>query len=136
MTVEEKFEYWKAYAERDLDAAEAMFETGRWFFVLFMCQQAVEKLIKGIYNLYVDDNVPKTHNIGLLANRIEDVSSICFSEEKYELFHLLSQYYMADRYPDFISKAGELVNKKEAVEILTRTREVFAWLLTLKPSEN
>lgn len=48
MSGEERFEYWKSYAERDLDAAGAMFDTGRWFYVVFMCQQAVEKLIKGI----------------------------------------------------------------------------------------
>ena len=50
MTLEEKYAHWKSYAERDLDAAEAMFETGRWFYVVFMCQQATEKLAKGIFN--------------------------------------------------------------------------------------
>ena len=29
----EKFDHWKCYAERDLDAAQAMFETGRWFYM-------------------------------------------------------------------------------------------------------
>jgi len=136
MSPEEKFDHWKSYAERDLDAAQAMFDTGRWFYVLFMCQQSVEKLIKGVYNLFVDNDVPRTHNIEMLANRIEDSSDISFDEEAYELFRSLSKYYMADRYPDFLSAAGALVEKGEASDIYRKTREVFAWLLTLKPSED
>jgi HEPN domain-containing protein len=63
MTTEEKFEYWLDIAEYDLRTAEAMFETGRWLYVVFMCQQAIEKLCKGLYVLYVDDNVPHVHTI-------------------------------------------------------------------------
>ncbi|MCL2565854.1 MAG: HEPN domain-containing protein [Defluviitaleaceae bacterium] len=136
MTSKEKFGHWKFYAERDLDAAEAMFETGRWFYVVFMCQQAVEKLVKGIYNLYVDDDVPRTHNIEMIANRIEDSSDISFNEDKYQMFRGLSKYYLADRYPDFLSESGVIVDRDEADYILHRTREVFAWLLSLKPSED
>ena len=136
MTSVEKFNYWKSYAERDLDAAQAMFEMGRWFYVLFMCQQSVEKLIKGVYNLYVDSDVPRTHNIEMLANRIEDSSDISFDDDMYELFRTLSKYYLADRYPDFLSTASALVDKDEANSIHYKTKEVFEWLLTLKPSED
>ena len=136
MTREEKFDYWKSYAERDLDAAQAMFETGRWFYVLFMCQQSVEKLIKGIYNLYVDDDVPRTHNIEMLANRIEDSADIVFGEDKYRLFRTLSKYYLADRYPDFISDAVVLAEKEEAEHLLLESKEVFSWLMTLKLSKD
>jgi len=136
MIPEEKFEYWKSHAERDLDAAEAMFETERWFYVLFMCQQAMEKIVKGVYNLYVDDDVPRTHNIALLANRIEDSADISFDDDKYRLFQTLSKYYLADRYPDFLSKEGTLVKMTEARNILYKTKEVFTWLLTLKPPED
>ena len=131
-----EFDHWKSYAERDLDAAQAMYETGRWFDVLFMCQQSMEKLIKGIYSLYVGDDVPRTHNIEMLANRIEDSSDVSFDEDTYELFRTLSKYYLADRYPDFISEAGALVDKQESENIYHRTKEVFIWMLTLKPLED
>jgi len=136
MTPAEKFNHWKSYAERDLDAAQAMLETGRWFYVLFMCQQSVEKLIKGIYSLYIDDDVPRTHNIEMLANRIEDNTDIFFDDDVYELFRSLSKYYLADRYPDFLSVAGALISRDDADYINRKTKEVFAWLLTLKPSED
>jgi HEPN domain-containing protein len=37
------------------------------------------------------------------------------------------------RYADYKQKLGELLNEQVAKEFLKRTREVFAWLLTLKP---
>ena len=132
MTNKEKFELWLEKAERDLDAAVAMFDTGRWFYVVFMCQQAVEKLVKGLYVQYVDDNVPRTHNIGLLINRFEANLSVKVEEKHYRLFETLSKYYLADRYPDYISIVGEQINREYAEDILKNTKEVFQWLLTLK----
>jgi len=66
ITAQEKYEYWFDIAIYDFDTAEAVLRSGRWLYVVFMCQQAVEKLVKGLYILYVDDNVPRTHNIRVL----------------------------------------------------------------------
>jgi len=132
MTNKEKFDLWLEKAERDLDAAEAMLDTGRWFYVVFMCQQAIEKLVKGLYVQYVDDNVPRTHNIGLLINRFEDRLPSRVEEKHYQLFETLSKHYLADRYPDYISISGEQIGKKEAEDIFNNSKEVFQWLLTLK----
>jgi len=134
MTDIEKFIAWHKHAERDLDAARAMFHTGRWFYVVFMCQQAVEKLAKGLYTLYIDDNVPRTHNIGLLLNRFEDCLPVQIGEERYQLFETLSKHYLADRYPAFADASGEEIDGEHAKTILSKTEEVFAWLLTLKTS--
>ena len=132
MTNKEKFDYWLEKADRDLDAAEAMFKTGRWFYVVFMCQQAVEKLVKGLYVQYIDDNVPKTHNIGLLFNRLEDLLHIKAEEKYYQLFNILSKHYLADRYPIYIKSSSEQINKEYATLILNDTKEAFQWLMTLK----
>ncbi|MDR2542844.1 MAG: HEPN domain-containing protein [Treponema sp.] len=59
MDLQEKFEYWLEIAKYDLETAEFMFTTGRWIYVVFMCQQSIEKLSKGLYLLFIDDNVPK-----------------------------------------------------------------------------
>ena len=42
MTTEEKYTYWLELAQYDLESASAMFTTGRWFYVVFICQQAVK----------------------------------------------------------------------------------------------
>ncbi|MDR3121109.1 MAG: HEPN domain-containing protein [Clostridiales bacterium] len=132
MTPEEKYEYWLDIAEYDLCTAEAMFDSGRWLYVVFMCQQAIEKLVKGLYTVFLDDTPPKTHNITWLVSKFDEKFPTAMAEENYELFDQLTKYYIGNRYPDFISKFTESVDKQTAENILTKTREVFTWLQTMK----
>jgi HEPN domain-containing protein len=133
MDAQEKYKYWLDIAQYDLDTAETMLNGGRWLYVTFMCQQAVEKLVKGLYVLYVDDNVPKTHNIRILVEKFESLLSEAVTDEHYNLFEDLTIHYLNGRYADYKQKLNERLNEQVATNFLTRTREVFAWLLTLKP---
>ena len=133
MTIYEKFNVWCEYAEQDLDAAGVMLDAGRWFYVVFMCQQAVEKLVKGLYVVLVDENVPRIHNIKTLVERFEDRLAAPVPAKYYRLFKMLSAYYVSNRYPDYISKAAEQISKEEATDMFNETKEGFAWLLTLRP---
>jgi len=60
MTREEKFEYWLEIAKYDLKTAEAMFESKRWLYVVFMCEQAIKKLVKGLYMFYIGNDAPNS----------------------------------------------------------------------------
>ena len=133
MTLQEKYEHWLDIAQYDLETASSMLSGGRWLYVVFMCQQAIEKLSKGLYTLYVDDNIPRVHNIKSIIERFEDKLPISIPEDKLDFFDTLSAYYLNNRYPDFLSKLSSQIKEPEATKILTETREVFAWLLTLKP---
>jgi len=44
----DKVAYWIDIANYDIDTAEAMYQTGRWLYVAFMCHQAIEKTLKPI----------------------------------------------------------------------------------------
>jgi len=129
MTKNQKYEHWLDIATYDLETAEAMLSGGRWLYVAFMCQQAVEKLVKGLYTLYIDDNIPRIHNISALIKPIP----VEVPKEKFILFDTLSAYYINNRYPEFMAKLSSRVTEKEATKILAQTKEVFSWLLTLKP---
>ena len=133
MTAIEKYEYWLEIAQYGLDTADVIFAGGRWLYVVFMCQQAIEKLCKGLYTVYLDDTPPKTHNIIWLVGKFEDKLPAAISEEANALFAVLSKYYIGNRYPDFISKLSESVDKTEAERVLEKSKEAFAWLQTLKP---
>ncbi|MDR0828137.1 MAG: HEPN domain-containing protein [Desulfovibrio sp.] len=133
MTNEEKYSFWLDHAQYDLATAEAMFTSGRWFYVVFMSQQAIEKLVKGLYTLYVDDDVPRVHNIKAIIERFEDKLTRPVPVEHYLFFNMLSAHYLNNRYPDFINKLSGQIKKDEAHKILQQTKETFAWLLTLKP---
>lgn len=133
MDAQEKYEYWLDIAQYDLDTAEAMLNGGRWLYVVFMCQQAVEKLVKGLYVLYVDDSVPKTHNIRVLIEKFENLLPEMVTDEHYNLFEALTIHYLNGRYADYKQKLSARLNEQVATDLLKRTQEVFVWLLTLKP---
>jgi len=133
MTSLEKYEYWLDIAEYDLATAQAMFDSGRWLYVTFMCQQAIEKLCKGLYNLYIDDNLPRIHNIRSIIRKYADLLPMQVTDEQYIFFDKLTAFYLEGRYPEHTQKLSELVYEPEARDILARAKEEFAWLLTQKP---
>jgi HEPN domain-containing protein len=132
MTKEEKYGYWLQLAQYDLDTAQTMYAGGRWFYVAFMCQQAIEKICKGLYNFYIDDNIPRVHNIRFILTKVETSLSLTVKPEIYDLIDMLSAHYLNNRYPDFSGSPTMHVDKDTATHILEKTREAFTWLLTLK----
>lgn len=56
----EKYAYWEDIAEYDLKTTEAMYQSGRYLYVVFMCQQALEKLVKGLYIFKLNEEPPRT----------------------------------------------------------------------------
>jgi len=133
LTTEDKFEYWLNYARNDLDSADFMLKSGRWFYTLFMCQQAIEKLTKGLYILYIDDNVPRLHDINSILDRFREKVPEQLSEERAKLFDTLSQFYLRSRYPDYTSALASLTTQETAQAIYEKSKEAFQWLLTMKP---
>jgi HEPN domain-containing protein len=133
MDIHDKFRYWLDHAQYDLDTAEVMYQGGRWLYVVFMCQQAVEKLCKGLYLLYIDDNVPRIHDISNLIRRFEDKLPETITEDNYRFFDQLTHFYLNDRYPEYQQDISALVNEPSAKAVLDKTKESFQWLLTLKP---
>jgi HEPN domain-containing protein len=133
MDAQGKYDYWLDIAQYDLETASAMFDSGRWLYVVFMCQQALEKLVKGLYVLYIDDNIPRVHAIRQIMKKYDDKLPAPVNEDRYRFLDKLSAFYLEGRYADYKQKLSALVDKQEAENVLKQTREVFAWLLTLKP---
>ena len=118
-----------------------MLVSGRYLYVVFICQQAIEKLVKGLYVLFCDDEPPRTHNIAMVFKKIIDCQTAIFQDikeyseeqEQYrDFFVKLLAYYIAERYPSYKEKLSQAVDHQEAVEVLAKTEEVFTWLLSLK----
>jgi len=133
MNTGEKLEYWIDIAQYDFKTAQAMYKTGRWLYVVFMCQQAIEKLCKGLYLVFINDDIPRIHDINSLISKYEDKLSEPVDDEKHLFFAKLSAFYLNNRYPEYKEKLSTSLNKKEVKEILKKTGEVFKWLLKMKP---
>lgn len=108
-----------------------MYDSGRWQYVAFMCRQAIEKLCKDLYILYVDDNILRIHNISNIVLRFSDKLGQSISDETYAFFNHLTSLYMDGHYPDYSDQF--FLNQEEARKLLQQAKEAFTWLLTLKP---
>ena len=71
MNSREKYEYWLELAEYDIESAKVMLNGGRYMYVAFMCQQSIEKLTKGIYTLFTDNDAPMVHNIWTIFKQLK-----------------------------------------------------------------
>ena len=86
-----------------------MLAAGRYLYVVFMCQQTIEKLVKGLHVLYTGNEAKRTHNIWIIFDAIfsiEEYSSLVVDESfdervaEYKLFFAdLLYYYISERYP-------------------------------------
>jgi HEPN domain-containing protein len=131
----DKYSYWEDVAEYDLETAEAMLNSGRYLYVVFMCQQAVEKITKGLFVLNNGEEPPRTHNILSVFEKIQfkGTQSIPPKLDEYkEFFEELLAFYISERYPSYKEKISTTIDQKNAHEILIKTQEVFSWLRSLK----
>jgi len=141
MNNREKYEYWLEAAQYDLESARVMMDGGRYMYVAFMSQQAVEKLTKGIYNLYSENEPPMIHNIWNIFKQLKkDVKGeeYLFTNEnednlqKHKIFFTeLLSYYISGRYPSFKEKISSGIDASRAKMILSNAEEVFLWIKSL-----
>jgi HEPN domain-containing protein len=138
----EKYMYWEEHAQYDLDTAKAMFDTHRYLYSAFMCQQAIEKIVKGIFVLYTGREPLKTHNIALIFdnlcdeeafNKYFDDNDLELCKDKYNPFFVrLMGFYISTRYPAYKEKLTTILSNDGAREILEKSQEVFLWIQSLK----
>jgi len=124
MNTEEKVAYWLDIAQYDLETAKSIQQSGRYVYTVFMCQQAVEKLLKALYLKKYEKEAPRSHSLVYL----EGLLNLKLDEPQRELLAELTSYYIEGRYPTYKQKTSQLVNEAKANELLKKTLETFIWL--------
>ena len=104
-----------------------MFKAGRYLYVLFCCQQAVEKALKSVIVKKTGELPPRIHNLLRLA----ETAGIESGEEQIDLLTKLSGYYIKSRYPEEIRVAGAAITQGLAREILGGTERTVKWVLSI-----
>lgn len=88
---------WLEEAIDDLEAAEALFQAGKWSKVCFLSHQAVEKALKALcirrLGVYL-----RTHSVARLIEEVGRVTSL--PEGLAERVRRLDRYYIPTRYPN------------------------------------
>jgi HEPN domain-containing protein len=127
MTVQEKMEYWLDIAEYDLETAKSMFKSRRYLYTVFMCQQALEKMIKAHYILEKGKEAPRSHNLSYLAG----LTALNLDESQLSFFDRLTAFYIQGRYPTYKEKLSKATNRTQAKSYLKQAKEMFGWLKSL-----
>ena len=117
-------ERWVEQSRYDLDTAAAMNDSGRYLYVAFCCQQAVEKMLKAIVVKKTGAFPPRLHNLLRLA----EIAGVALEQEREAFIGELSGYYIQTRYPEEIESLSRGLTQSISEEILTKTEEVIEWL--------
>lgn len=120
----EMVQSWIRQAEYDWETVSSMMSGGRYLYVAFMCEQAVEKLLKGIIQHRTGSMPPYTHNLTALARE----SQAPFSEDQLNFLTLLTGYYINTRYPDYKQRLAKEIDEQKAKEIMRKSEDIYRCL--------
>ena len=119
---------WILQAEYDMETADIMFNTGRYFYAVFMCHLSIEKALKGIFLLKLGEIPPKTHNLIYLLNKI----NIKPNEYIRGIITRLNETNIVTRYPDDLKSLQKDYNGDVVANIMKRSKEAFEWIKALQ----
>jgi len=117
---------WIKLSDYDLKTAKSMLEGKRYLYVAFMCQQAIEKILKAFYVKEINKTPPYTHNLIKLVDSLSLSSS--FDAKKNNFIEILNSYYIESRYTEDIEEISKLLTKDKALKIYNETEELYKWL--------
>lgn len=121
----EETQLWLRQAQADLRNAEKNIGVGAFDVAAFLCQQAVEKLLRAMHIHLKGEEPPRTHTIVDLGKAVA-VPRVVESH-----LRVLTPDYLAARYPDAANAVpAELYDEEMAGERLRRAKEVFQWAQT------
>ncbi len=106
-----------------------MLQSGRYLYVTFMCQQALEKLLKAIILKLKQIAPPRSHNLRRLAERAGIDKQM--KTEQINFLDNLTPFCVAARYPAYKEKMMKIATKEMSEKYLNQTKEMFQWLKNL-----
>lgn len=122
----DKISYWTDLSDYDLDTAEALLVSGRYLYVGFMSHQTIEKILKAYIVSAIDESVPYSHSLSLLAKK-SGINKM-LSEEQKDFIDMLEPLNIETRYPTYKEQLFKSLTKERCTEILDKTRVLQKWI--------
>ena len=126
MTREEKVHYWLDIADYDFDTAEAMYQTGRWLYVAFMCHQAIEKTLKAYWCSTQPEDPPYTHNHKRLASGCGLYDQMTNAQKAF--IETITNYNIEARYPEDKEALSRTLTKQVCRQLIDETIILTRWI--------
>ncbi|MBQ1946409.1 MAG: HEPN domain-containing protein [Clostridia bacterium] len=143
MNKEQKYGYWLMLSDYDLDTIDCLIQGERWVYVAYLCQQAVERQLKGMYVYYTNAEAPKTHNLNFLFKKVtesekfrQSVDAEHFAQHRGEAEDFLIDlmfYYMSDYPFSYKNISSRFVGKDLALQLYAKARATVEWLRAFQP---
>ena len=118
---------WLEQVDEDMLAADALYHSGRWLYIGFLCHQAIEKLIKAYWFAMRDDEPFYLHNHFRLLEGCGLKAML--SEEQRRFIEIMSPMYIAARYPEYKSQVARMLNENGSAYIIEQTKKFKQWIL-------
>lgn len=143
MNKAQKYGYWLLLSDYDLGTIDCLIAGERWVYVAYLCQQAVERQLKGMYVYYNNAEAPKTHNLNFLFNKVtgsekfgQEADTARLMEHRVQAEDFLIDlmfYYMSDYPFSYKNISARFVGKELALELFEKTKETVKWLRSFQP---
>ena len=121
----DKVDYWIELAIYDLDTAKAMLTTRRYLYVGFMCNQAIEKMLKAYYVFKNKKIPPYTHNMRRLATEANLYKEM--NEKQKDFIDDMIPFNIEGRYPEYKQMLYNTLKHSECEKLITETEEFMQW---------
>ena len=126
MAIDKITQYWIEHSDYDFVTAKAMLKASRYLYFSFMCQQAVEKLLKAIITLRLKVTPPRIHDLSKLA-AIAKIDKV-LNKQQSEFIAGLTPFCVITWYAGYKKKISELSNATLAKSTFKETKEFIKWL--------
>lgn len=124
--MDDKVKYWLEMSDYDSDTAKAMFDTGRYLYVGFMCHQVIEKALKAYWSSQIQEPPLKIHSLSRLA----EITGIQeqMNEDQLDFIDNLEPLNIETRYPSYKDRLMRSLNAERCAQLLTKTKELQTWI--------
>jgi len=122
--VEKTVAYWLEGAEYDMGVADAMYQTEKFPYALFMGHLALEKLLKALVVKTQGEHAPYTHSLPLLADKL----TFEIPQEIKKKLARFMEFYFESRYPEDTKDFYRRCTRKFTENSLKEIKEIFTWL--------
>ncbi len=122
--MEKRTEEWLGQSDYDMDAADYMFQGGRYLYAVFLCHLAVENALKGLYFERLRETPPRPHSLVYLLNAV----GIVPPEKPGKFITRLSEASIPTRYPEDLARLQQVYTIGAVEDILAGGKEAIAWI--------
>jgi HEPN domain-containing protein len=124
---DELVKFWLETAEKDYNTMLHLYESKDYHWSLFMGHLVIEKLLKALYVKNIGPDVPRTHDLLRIAEKI----GISLTEQTRDYFDLLTTFNITARYPDYKQTFYKKCTPEFTASIINVVKELREWILML-----